>query len=345
MTDCCITCIHVIQHGKTIVNLFIFIDKNGLSVYKRVYTFIYINTSLVLNMFSEPLKEKIVAHFKNPIRYKHLSVHAENILGITRYRNVSSFIKKLQVDGILNSYKLSAKNKKTVTLYTSLAFLDELSPYDIARAMFPAGYFCNLSSIFYHSLTNQIPSSIYICNETISSRQEPKVDSLSNNELRNAFIKPHRYTNYVFSFNNYEIVVVDREKKSRHGILPATSSNKIFPKKSSVSSIERALIDAIVSPQYNGGITSVYSYFKTAKQKNINIDRLMDIYRKLNFVYPYYQSIGFFFEKLGMKKRASAMYDAFLPKQNFYIDRNAKTSWKYDDKWKLYYPKELVDEN
>ncbi len=46
-----------------------------------------------------------------------------------------------------------------------------------------------------------------------------------------------------------------------------------------------------------------------------------------------------------MKRRASVLYDAFPPRQKFYIDRNAKASWKFDDKWKLYYPKELIDEN
>jgi predicted transcriptional regulator of viral defense system len=296
-------------------------------------------------MFPEPLKEKIVVHFKNPLRYNRVSGHALDILESTRYSNVSSFIRKLQTDGILNPHKLSAKNKKTITLYSSFASLDGVNPYDMAMAMFPRGYFCNLSSIFYHSLTNQIPSSIYICNETISSNPKPKTENLNNNELRNAFIKPHRHTNYVFEFNNYEIVVVDREKDSRHGIVSVTSSNGICPKNSSVTSKERALIDAIVTPQYNGGITSVYAYFKTSKQKKINIDKLMDIYRELDFVYPYYQSIGFFFERLGMKERASAIYDSFPPKQKFYIDRNAKASWKYDDKWKLYYPKELVDEN
>ena len=325
--------------------LLFLLTGRGYPGYKRVYTFITTVTLWALIMFSEPLKEKIVAHFKSPLRYSHVSAHAEEILGSTSYRSVSSFIRDLQDDGILNPHAFSAKNKKTITLYSSLASLDGLSPYDMAMAMFPGGYFCNLSSIFYHSLTNQIPSSIYICNETISSNQKPKTDNLTNNELRNAFIKPHRYTNYVFEFNNYEIIVVDREKNSRHGVLSVTSSNEICPKNSSVTSIERALIDAIVSPQYNGGITSVYSYFKTAKQKNINIDKLMDIYRQLDFVYPYYQSIGFFFERLGMKKRASAIYDAFPPKQNFFIDRNAKASWMYDDKWKLYYPKELVDEN
>jgi predicted transcriptional regulator of viral defense system len=295
-------------------------------------------------MFSDSFKKKLIDHFKAPRRYTYLSAHAKGIIGDTRFRVVSNFIKALQDDGILKIYRLIAKNNKSVTLYTS-SDLDKMKPYDIAAAMFPGGYFCNLSSIFYHSLTNQIPSSIYICNETISSRQKPIIDELTNNKLRNAFIKPHRHTNYVFEFNNYEIVVIDREKNTRHGVMSVKSSNVLFPKESFVTSIERALIDAIVSPQYNGGITSVYTYFKKAKQKNINIHKLLDIYRSLDFVYPYSQSIGFFFDRLGMKKRANVIHGAFPPNQKFYIDRNAKASWKMDDKWKLYYPKEIIDEN
>jgi len=299
---------------------------------------------MVYNMVSKSLKKKLVAHFETPLRYKHLLKHAEDIIGVTRYTIVPNFIKNLQDSGILNSYKLTAKNKKKITLYTS-SVLNDRNPYDIAKAMCPEGYFCNLSSIYYHSLTNQIPSSIYICNETISKRQNSKIENLTNNKIRNAFIRPHRYTNYVFDFNKYEIVIIDREKESRHGVISASSSNELFLPKSLVTGLERSLIDAIVSPQYNGGITSVYTYFEAAKQKNINIDKLLEIYRKLDFVYTYSQTIGFFFEKLGMKKKASVIYNEFPPKQKFYIDRNAKSSWKYDDKWKLYYPKELIDEN
>jgi len=293
-------------------------------------------------MFSEPLKKQLINHFERPLRYKHLSVHAAKIMETTRYTVLSNFIKNLQESGIFKVYKLKAKNKKTVTLYTSSA-LNNINPYHMAIGICPEGYFCNLSSIYYHALTNQIPSSIYICNETIAKRQKPKIEDLSNYKIRTAFIKPHRYTNNVFAFKKYEIVVIDREKDSRHGVVSAKSSSELLPKNSFVTSLERSLIDAVVSPQYNGGITSVYKYFEEAK--NLNIDNLLKIYRKLDFVYPYSQTIGFFFEKLGMKKKASAIYDVFPPKQKFYIDRNAKASWEYDNKWQLYYPKELIDKN
>jgi len=294
-------------------------------------------------MVSKSIKNKLIDHFKIPLRPRQLSKHAETVIEMTRYKSVSNFIYNLKNDDLIKSYKLTAKNKKTLTLYTS-RLLDEVNPYEIAMAMFPAGYFCNLSSIYYHSLTNQIPKSIYICNDTISARQKSRTYDLSNNKLRDAFIKPHRYTSYVFQRKNFEVIVIDKEKGSRHGVIKVRAHNALCPNNSRITCIERALIDAIVSPQYNGGIVSVYTYFKNVRQK-LNVQKLVDIYRQLNFVYPYSQSIGFFLERLGMKKQASVIYEAFPPKYTFYVDHNAKTSWKHNDKWNLYYPNGLVDEN
>jgi len=294
-------------------------------------------------MFSKSIKDKFIDHFKTPLRPRQLNKHAETVIETTRYKYVSNFISDLKNDGIIKSYKLTAKNRKTVTVCTS-RLLDEMNPYEIAIAMFPAGYFCNLSSIYYHALTNQIPKSIYICNETISARQKSRTNDLSNSKLRDAFITPHRYTSYVFQLKNFEIIVIDKEKGSRSGVIKVRADNALCPNNSCITCIERALIDAVVTPQYNGGIVCVYTYFKNARHK-LNIQKLADIYRQLNFVYPYSQSIGFFLERLGMKKQASVIYDAFPPKYTFYVDHNAKTSWEYDDKWNLYYPNGLVDEN
>jgi len=294
-------------------------------------------------MVSKSIKNKLIEHFKTPVRLHQLSKHAETVIEMTRYQSVSKFIDTLKKDGIIKSYRLTAKNNKSLTLYTS-RLLDEVSPYEIAMAMFPTGYFCNLSSIYYHSLTNQIPKSIYICNETISAKQKNRTYDLSNSKLRNAFIKPHRYTSYIFQRKNYEVIVIDKEKGSRHGVIKVRTHNALCPNNSRITCIERALIDAVVSPQYNDGIVSVYTYFKKARQK-LNVQKLVDIYRQLNFVYPYSQSVGFFLETLGMKKQASVIYDTFPPKHTFYVDHNAKTSWKHDDRWNLYYPNGLVDEN
>ena len=294
-------------------------------------------------MFAPKDKERFVTLFKTPQRQSHIASCAQEAMWGTRYRSVASFIGALKEDGILNAHILKAKNNKTVTIYSSSP-LDKINPYELAAKMFPAGYFCNLSSIYFHSLTNQIPKTIYICNETISEHLKTDADGMNNSLLRSVFIKPHRHTSYVFAVNKCEIVVVDRKKKSDHGVVKIHAHNTLLPNNSRITSVERALIDAVVSPQYNGGVVSVYTYFKKARRK-MDVKQLMDIYRKLDFVYPYSQVLGFFLDNIGLQKQASDIYGEFPPQFKFFVDHNAKASWTYDAKWKLYYPNGLIDEN
>ena len=294
-------------------------------------------------MFSKSIREKLSEHFSIPVRYKHLQEHAERIIRLTRYSIVANLIRDLRKNSVINSYKLTAKDGKTVTMYCSRK-LDKLNPYKIAQAIFPQGYFCNLSSIYYHSITNQIPKAIYICYEKKPAKWK-KVNTVNNNELRRSFIKPHRHTKHVYTLNDYEIIVVERRARiSGSGVVESHPPSTLLPNKSRVTCIERALIDAIVSPQYNGGIVSVYTYFRNARDM-LDMARLIKIYRHLDFVYPYSQSIGFLLDRVGMPKYASVIYKSFPPERSFYVDHDAKTSWIYDEKWKLYYPAGLVNED
>jgi predicted transcriptional regulator of viral defense system len=260
----------------------------------------------------------------------------------TRYTVVPNFVRALQEEQILQVHALKAKNGKTISLYGSYPLRD-LSPCQVATAMFPDGYFCNLTSIYFHSLTKQIPNVVYICHETITPKRRRDSDIPSDTRLRNAFIKPHRYTTYVVEFEGHEIVVIDREKGSDHGVVEVRKRGAACPQGSRVTCLERALIDAVVAPHYNGGIASLCAYFRAA-QKRLRIERLLEICRKLDFVYPYAQSIGFFLDRSGLQKQAAEMRRTFPPQRQFFVDHDAKSSWEYDDQWMLFYPKGLVDE-
>ena len=294
-------------------------------------------------MFNKTIRKKLVNHFAIPVRYRQLPKLADDIISITNYSIVRNFCNELKKEKIIKPFTLKAKNNKYITLYTSSS-LGDLNPYTVAMSMHPDGYFCNLASIYYHSLTNQIPKSIYVCNETIFVKKRFKKKVLSNSTLRSAFIKPHRYTENTYQFNKYDIIVVNRAINSDYGVEIVHNSNKFCPLNSRITCIERALIDAVISPHYNGGIVSVYSYFNNARRK-LSINKLIKIYKQMSLVYPYYQTIGFFLDRTGMHKQASAIYETFVPKHVFFVDHNAKASWKYDEKWKLYYPNGLVDED
>jgi hypothetical protein len=258
---------------------------------------------------------------------------------IRNCRDVSTpkSIRGLLAEGIVQEHTLEARNGRAIPLYCSKP-LDSITGYGLAMAMFPDGYFCNLSSIYYHSLTNQVPNVVYICHETIGRRSGRAPAIPSKTKIRNAFIKPPRHTRYILDFHEGEVVVLDRERGSDYGTSAIRRGTSLYPKGARVTCIERALIDAVVSPQYNGGVASIPEYFLSA-QKLLNVNKLLDIYRKLRFVYPYAQSIGFFLERAGMKRQAAKVRSAYPPRHQFYVDHSAKSSWRYDKRWMLYYPR------
>jgi len=292
-------------------------------------------------MFSELEKETLIEYFKQPLRLNALREKSQIIMSKTRYKIPSNFMRAIQDEQIVLTHSLTSKNNRRVTLYSSQS-PENITLYETARAMFPSGYFCNLSAVYYQALTNQVPKTVYISTESnaMKTRKNP---TLTDRKLRQAFLKPNRHTRFIFNTPKGDLVVIERSKHTDHGVVLAKSSTGLLPSDSRASSVERALIDAVICPQYNGGISSIPDYFRHAKGR-VNIDKLIDIYRELDFVYPYSQAIGFFLERTGMPKMADKVQDAFASQAKFYIDHNAKTSWKLDPRWRVYYPEGLVDE-
>lgn len=292
-------------------------------------------------MFSTSIREKLVQRLRTPLREQRFRQVAEDILPMTRYRSAIPFIHALLAEGVVRKQILKARNGKTVSLYSSHP-LEEFSPHELAWAMFPSGYFCDLTAIFHHGLTDQVPNSVYVCHETLQVQQPNPTGMPSESMVRSAFIRPHRHTNFAFDFQGHELVVLNRTRNSGHGVVAARNQSPC-PVGSKVAGLERALIDAVVAPQYNGGITSLPAYFMAARDK-LQIDKLLDVYRKLKFVYPYAQSIGFLLEQSGLPEQADRLRKVYPPRQRFFLDHNAKSSWIYHERWMLYSPKEFADE-
>jgi hypothetical protein len=107
-----------------------------------------------------------------------------------------------------------------------------------------------------------------------------------------------------------------------------------------LTGVERTLIDAAVRPVYSGGVSEVISIYQVTRNR-VSTKRLFDIFKKLNYVYPYHQVIGFYLEPAGVyeDKDINLFYSIDMP-FNFYLTHKmGETS--YSEKWRLYYPKEL----
>jgi hypothetical protein len=211
--------------------------------------------------------------------------------------------------------------------------------------MFPDGYFCNLTAIYHHALTNQIPNSVYRCHQKLAPDKRRNAARLSDARIRSAFVKPKRHTSFVVRHNAHDIWVIAGTRGFDHGVETVERRHAPCPAGSRVASLERTLIDAVVSPHYNGGLTSLCEYFRAAQKRKVDMERMLDIYRKLDFVYPYAQSLGFFMEQCGMHSQAEELRSAYSPRQPFYVDHGAKTTWAYNERWMISYPRGLVNEH
>ncbi len=294
-------------------------------------------------MFNVATRKRLVRKLQHPLRLKELRDCSAELMKGTRYQSIDNFIVAMEDEGIIQMHMLEAKNGRSIPLYCSL-LLTEIDAYELVTSALPDGYFCNLTAVYHHSLTNQVPSVVYWCHETLAPRARRRSEKPSDARVRGAFVKPHRHTSFVIQHDGHDILVTARTRGAAHGVEQIRHKHSPCPTGARVTCLERTLIDAVVSPHYSGGVMSLCDYFRAAR-KRLDIARMLDIYQRLDFVYPYAQSIGFFMDHCGMTQQAQELRSAYPPQQKFYVDHEAKTTWAYNERWMVFYPKGLVDEN
>lgn len=87
-------------------------------------------------------------------------------------------------------------------------------------------------------------------------------------------------------------------------------------------------------------MTEILKAYERASE-NLSVNKLVAILNKLDFIYPYHQSIGFYLEKAN--KYRSKQIDLIRDKEmkyDFYLSYNMKDK-DYSKDWRLFYPKNL----
>lgn len=207
------------------------------------------------------------------------------------------------------------------------------SPYQLAVSIASASYLSHGTAVFLHALTDQIPRTIYVNRE-----QSAKASSgqLTQEALDRAFSGRQRRSNLIYEHQGWQIVVVSGKYTGRLevGERPGPSGLGL-----PVTNLERTLIDITVRPDYAGGVYKVLEAFRSARER-MSVNVLSATLKKLGYLYPYNQAIGFYMERAGYESRRWIRLRQSDVKFDFYLAHGIRDK-EYDKNWRLFFPKGL----
>lgn len=207
------------------------------------------------------------------------------------------------------------------------------SIYAIALSLKKKSYLTHGSAVFLHNLNDQIPRTIYINYE---QSPKPQKGVLTQEGINRAFSNQQRQSNLTFKYDNFRIVAINGKHTNRLEVSPWISPNL---ESLDVTKLERTLIDITVRPAYAGGVYQVLEAFERAKDI-ISVNTLVATLKKLNYLYPYQQAIGFYMERAGYTENKWSRLLKLGTPFDFYITHQIAKK-EYSRKWRLFYPSGL----
>ena len=208
------------------------------------------------------------------------------------------------------------------------------SAYGVAVAMRKNAYLTHGSAVFLQGLTDEIPKTIYVNYE--QSAKKPSTGKLTQEGIDRAFANRQRQSNLSYRYGDYQIVLVNGKHTGRLevGTVPGETGEML-----EVTRLERTLIDITVRPAYAGGVYQVLEAFKGAKDK-VSASILTATLKKLNYIYPYQQAIGFYMERAGYPESKWAKLLKIGSTFDFHLAHSLPASQRqYDKRWRLFHPK------
>lgn len=283
-------------------------------------------------------KKDIVKFFDNSSQKIFVLADIRKIFDDNRefWRLTKSMSCRSFIDYLLKNAKLKKEifnfSYRPITKY----IWGEAPFYELALSLMPESYFTHYTAMYFHDLTEQSPKTIYI-----NFEQTPKPRSagkLVQGRIDFAFKCATRLSNNIAKSDKYTIRLLNGMQTGNAGVIEFFGDEGENIK---VTDVERTLIDIAVRPEYSGGPFEVLKAYKLAKGK-VSVNRLSALLKKINYVYPYHQVIGFYLDNAGVYEDSQIdLLRKFEIKYDFYLMHKMK-EMDYSKKWRLYFPKGLV---
>ncbi len=237
------------------------------------------------------------------------------------------FVRFLLSKTKLNIIKLSSTQYPNIHRYC----WGEASPFEIGLSVRSDSYLSHGTAVFLHSLTDQIPRTIYV-NREQGAKARSHLTSQEN--INRAFSRPQRLSRYIMSYREWQYVLLSGKDTGR---LEVVSMEGPENEPLEVTSLERTLIDIVVRPAYAGGIYQVLAAYESSK-KRMSVNTLTATLKRLDYLYPYHQAIGFYMERAGYEPTRYERLRKLGLKFDFYLAHDIREK-AYDREWRLFYPK------
>ncbi len=249
------------------------------------------------------------------------------------YMDLEQFMDQISKQDFIKEAEVGFERERTQRLF----YFDGASIIAIASGLFPNSYISHFSAMSYWGLTEQIPKTVYITREQSNSPVKRLKDELTQEGIDSAFGKEQRQSDSVAELGTSKLVLLKGKSTGNLGTIPLNGNER-----GRVTDIERTLVDMVVRPSYSGGVGEVLKAYRSVRELHkVSVNRVSGYLSKMDYLYPYHQSIGFFLEAAGFRGPQLEIFDAREKKFDFYLAYDMDER-EYSEKWRVWYPKGLL---
>ncbi|MCC2644890.1 MAG: hypothetical protein K0R94_668, partial [Burkholderiales bacterium] len=207
---------------------------------------------------------------------------------------------------------------------SKFSFDKEINIYHFAYSLKKNSFFSMSTSLNLQGYSNYRDNFIFISSEL--TKKNINSTKLTQESIDEAFSKPYRRTHFIGKYMDKNIVYLTPKYTKNYAV-----TQKTWP----MSSINRALVEMIINVQYFRNSLEIIQTFMPLKIK-IDTKEVFNIINEFDLIYPYFQCIGYYLEKIGFTKSELLKFKSKVSELKFYTDKN-KDKYKFDNYWNMFY--------
>ncbi|MGH7850630.1 MAG: hypothetical protein ACREOP_10060, partial [Thermodesulfobacteriota bacterium] len=194
-------------------------------------------------------------------------------------------------------------------------------------------YISHGSAVILNDLSDQTPENIFVNKEQSEKNWS---NELTQEGIDRAFKNKGRQSNYIWSWKNYCFTLLNGKNTGDYGVVNIELETGEIVR---TTNLERTLVDIVVRPVYSGGANNLIEIFRRANGM-VSAKQIIKTLKKLDYSYPFHQSIGFLMERAGFEKNEYEQLMKLGMDYDFYLDYRMKNK-RYDRNWRIYYPRDF----